>query len=396
MRTSLVAFLVAGLALCGAAGAAADGRGQYPAWLRNSFIDFGPAYLANDFSSAQLEPGFGPAAVNIPHMGARVTLLGHNFSRYLSAQATYMRPVVWTHYAGLDGAYSGRLLTNVVTVTARTTTSLGGPFSTHLEGGLAIVTRGAFSQGGRVVIKDADFPTTVWGGGLKYRLNQKWDLQGSLAYVPANEAFRQPSITVFATSAVLNLRPLPDDEVRANSTTETVFPKNVVQVGRATNALGTGPNDFMAGTLHLFWGGHARVARGMHLRYQRNLFHTRRLFSLDGGMSVGNWWSVEDWQNFTTVSVYPMFRFTPIRTRIADAYVYYSLAGPSYLSRCVIDGIDTGRHFTFQDLTGLGWYFGERRQVNLDLGIGHYSNGNLFPHNSGVKIPLTASMGVAF
>ena len=113
-------------------------------------------------------------------------------------------------------------------------------------------------------------------------------------------------------------------------------------------------------------------------------------------MSVGNWWSVEDWQNFTTVSVYPMFRFTPIRTRIADAYVYYSLAGPSYLSRCVIDGIDTGRHFTFQDLTGLGWYFGERRQVNLDLGIGHYSNGNLFPHNSGVKIPLTASMGVAF
>src|SRR5439155_23413055 len=181
MRTSLVAFLVAGLALYGAAGAAADGRGQYPAWLRNSFIDFGPAYLANDFSSAQLEPGFGPAAVNIPHMGARVTLLGHNFSRYLSAQATYMRPVVWTHYAGLDGAYSGRLLTNVVTVTARTTTSLGGPFSTHLEGGLAIVTRGAFSQGGRVVIKDADFPTTVWGGGLKYRLNEKWDLQGSLA-----------------------------------------------------------------------------------------------------------------------------------------------------------------------------------------------------------------------
>jgi len=42
---------------------------------------------------------------------------------------------------------------------------------------------------------------------------------------------------------------------------------------------------------------------------------------------------------------------------------------------------------------GTGIYFGEKRNLNAELMIGHYSNGNLFPHNDAVKVPLTLKVG---
>ena len=72
------------------------------------------------------------------------------------------------------------------------------------------------------------------------------------------------------------------------------------------------------------------------------------------------------------------------------------MAGPSYISKIVLDGVDTGKHFTFQDAMGLGIFFGERRNLNAELKIGHYSNGNIFPLNGAVKIPLSLNVGYAF
>ncbi|MCI0447950.1 hypothetical protein L0152_32625 [bacterium] len=39
----------------------------------------------------------------------------------------------------------------------------------------------------------------------------------------------------------------------------------------------------------IFFGGRAEVADGIWVRYQRNVFHTRKLFSLDMGSSFGYW-----------------------------------------------------------------------------------------------------------
>ncbi|HKH63798.1 MAG TPA: acyloxyacyl hydrolase, partial [Flavitalea sp.] len=96
------------------------------------------------------------------------------------------------------------------------------------------------------------------------------------------------------------------------------------------------------------------------------------------------------------LSVFPLFRFTFIRTRPADLYFYYSVAGPTFISKTKIDDVNTGKHFTFQDLMGLGIFSGKNRNINAEVRIGHYSNGNIFPYNEGVKVPLTFNLGYAF
>ena len=76
--------------------------------------------------------------------------------------------------------------------------------------------------------------------------------------------------------------------------------------------------------------------------------------------------------------------------------MYYSIAGPSFISKTVIDDEDIGKKFTFQDNMGLGFFLGENRNYNLEFKIGHYSNGNIFEQNPGVKIPFSLNVGYAF
>ena len=55
-----------------------------------------------------------------------------------------------------------------------------------------------------------------------------------------------------------------------------------------------------------------------------------------------------------------------------------------------------GIAFTFQDFMGFGVYLGPRRQFNVGVKINHYSNGNIFTENAGVKIPYTFNLGYTF
>jgi hypothetical protein len=77
-------------------------------------------------------------------------------------------------------------------------------------------------------------------------------------------------------------------------------------------------------------------------------------------------------------------------------YFFYSIAGPAFTSRNFLDGKNLGGKFTFQDHMGTGFLFGESRNLNLELKIGHYSNGDTFPANEGVKIPLALNLGYTF
>ena len=97
-----------------------------------------------------------------------------------------------------------------------------------------------------------------------------------------------------------------------------------------------------------------------------------------------------------TLSVYPMLRFTALRTKPLDLYFNYSVAGPTFISKITIDGKDTGREFTFRDFMGMGIYAGKLRKLNAEINIGHFSNGNIFPSNAGVKIPLSFNLGYTF
>jgi hypothetical protein len=45
---------------------------------------------------------------------------------------------------------------------------------------------------------------------------------------------------------------------------------------------------------------------------------------------------------------------------------------------------------------GIGGYIGHQKLLNTEISIGHFSNGNLFPDNAAVKIPLSFSIGYSF
>jgi hypothetical protein len=44
----------------------------------------------------------------------------------------------------------------------------------------------------------------------------------------------------------------------------------------------------------------------------------------------------------------------------------------------------------------MGMYAGKKRKFNFEMRIAHYSNGNLFPDNDGVKVPLSFNVGLSF
>lgn len=371
-----------------------DGRTQYPGWLQDSYIDFGPGWINYPFSQRQLEPGYHANEISIPNAGARVTLFGHNFTPHLSAQITYLRPVQWVRYAGINGMPARRSVwMNVAGVTARGTLPLGDRFSAYAEGGLGIVTRHGFDSEDGDIVADANYATVLFGTGIKYRLNRTWDLQAGAVYTPPNDRFRQPQTLMFSGSAVLNLR---SDPSGASVASGVHFPRHAVQVGYTTNAFGTGVNHFFSGKVPIFWGGHVDVRQGGAVTYMVNVFHTKKLFALDAGASIARYQSMNDNSTFMTVSVFPRFRFIPVRTKAADVYVFHSVAGPSFISKSSIAGIDTGKRFTFQDMMGLGCSTGPSKSISIEARIGHYSNGNLFTRNAGVKIPLTFSIGYAF
>jgi hypothetical protein len=167
-------------------------------------------------------------------------------------------------------------------------------------------------------------------------------------------------------------------------------------VGYSANTFAYGLNHFFSRTVPVFWWGEVETRQGVTLDYERNMFHTRKRFAFDLGASASYWKSSGKNDIFRTLSVYPLLRFTVRRTQSADVYVNYSLAGPSYVSRTVIDDRDTGVRFTFQDFMGLGVFLGKNRRTSVEIGIKHYSNGNMFPRNAGITIPLTLSLGQTF
>ena len=146
----------------------------------------------------------------------------------------------------------------------------------------------------------------------------------------------------------------------------------------------------------IFWIGDVKLSKGYYITYEHNLYHTRRWFSLDWGARIAYWESNEQKENFSTYSIYPSFKIWLVRNKKFDLYVTYSAAGPTYISKPVIDNINTGKHFTFQDFMGIGVFMGKNKRINIHSSIMHYSNGNIFPQNTGIAVPSTLAVGYSF
>ncbi len=375
-----------------------DQPAQYPRFLSNSYIGVQLGYIDYPFSGSQVQPGFQAQSIRVPHLAARVFLIGHEFNQYFSAQISDMRPVEWVEYRNVNGD-QGRhsVWMNVAGLTAKARLPLTRTVSVYGEGGLGIVTRKGFAINQSPVVNDAGYATLLFGGGMEYRVNDNWSLLTGVTAVPGRSADRQPRTLFFSGGFDYTVRHLPVEQAGADSANGPVWPKNIVQVGYVTDALGYSANDFVSnGAVPVFWTGSVQVASGLSVNYQRNVLHTRRLFALDFGASVSSWTSRKAGQRFYTASVYPVARLIAIRTNPVELYFSYSLAGPALITRTAVDGEDTGRHFTFQDFMGTGVFLGRKRRVAAEVRIAHYSNGNLFPQNPGVTIPLGFYLGTSF
>ena len=375
----------------------ADTRTQYPLLLRNSYFSINLGYLDYAFTAQQLEPGFTAEAIDIPRLAVRAVLIGHQFTSYFAVQAHYARPVQYVSYHNVNGEIAGHhVWMHFGGITAKSQVALNRRISAYGEAGIGLTSRSGFEFGTEPVVRDAHFANLLLGGGIEYHVNRNWDLLGSTLYSQGKSEQNQPGTLFTSGGFRYTMRELPSAVVEENRRGGYIFPEHMVQVSYTSDTLGYGWNTLVSRKIPIFWGGNVRVARGFAVHYEQNVFHTKKIFGFDVGGSAGFWRSRENADWFQTLSIYPLFRFTFLRTRPADVYFSYSLAGPTYISKSVLDGLATGNAFTFQDFMGFGVFLGPRRQFNVGVKINHFSNGNIQTENAGVKIPYTFNLGYTF
>lgn len=372
-----------------------EGRTQYPPGLKNAYFGVNIGYINYPFSMSQLEPGFTADGVTIPHAAVRIVLYGCPINKYLSARITYMRPVNWVQYRNINGDhYNHSVWMNIAGLTLQGHLPLGNKFSLTGEAGLAVITRNGFSINDIPVVRHANYGTGMFGGAIQYHINKKWDLQLSTVWSPEHQKTRQPHTLFMAGGFNYTLRTLPAETVKKHATNGNFFPRQQLIAGYSSNAIGYGVNTAVSkGPVPIFWGGDAQVKSGISLSYQRNIFHTWKVFAMDWAVHTGFWKSRIGNESLFTFSLNPVLRFHAIRGKKTDFFFEYSVAGPTYISKVNLDQVELGRKFTFHDFMGMGIYTGKDKKLLAGLRIAHYSNGNLFPQNDGVMIPLTLNLG---
>ncbi len=376
--------------------AAQDKRMQYPHFLLNKYFGVSEGHITYLPPIQKLEAGYNAQEIRLPHPGVRI-IFGHDFNKFLSAELSYMRPVDWILYRNINGDQQQHSVwTNVVGLTLITHTEILKNLTVFGEGGLGYITQTGFKINNQFAVKDENYIDFLFGGGIQYHLNEKWALNISGLFPTSTKTIKGPYKTFYSAGFTYSIHKLPETILQNTSQKNSpVFPKNVVQVGYATNTFGYGVNAFAEKT-YIFWGGDVEIKNGFTVQYQHNVFHTRKIFSLSWGSSVGYWKTKQHNDDFVTISIFPVLRFTVIHSKPADLYFNYSVAGPTFISRVDMDGHDTGSHFTFQDYLGIGTFAGKNRKFNAEIRIAHYSNGDLVPQNGGIKIPLTFNLGYTF
>jgi hypothetical protein len=366
-------------------------------FLSNSYVGLQVGYIDYAFSNAQLQPGFQAQTVQVPHLAARVVLFGHEFNKYVSGQVSELIPAHGVDYQNVNGIPGNHYLwqDNIAGFTAKARLPLSKKWSLFGEGGLGVVTRNGFTINQATALKGANYATFLYGGGIDYRLNENWDFPTGVIVAPGQG--KQPNTVFFAGGFNYTMRRVPEEPATTDSRNGPIWPKNFIQVGYITNALGYDVNDFFTkGKVPIFWHGTIEVRSGVVLDYQRNLFHTRRFFALDWGAAISTWKSRINGDRFYTVALYPVLRIPIVRTNPVEFYFNYSLGGPALITRTTIDNVPAGKVFTFQDFMGIGIYLGRKRRATAEVRIQHYSNANLFLANPGVTIPLGFYLGTTF
>ncbi len=400
MKNFSVVMLFSVLVLFTGNASAERDRSELPGFINNSYlgISFGMGYY-----------GFGNDELKEPHVAKKVNsdqasgsvYLGHYFNEHLAFNLGLIRPLEWIKHEGLDNTDSnGSVRITLFTFTLRPTLKINRKLSVNGQGGLGYVSRKGIKKGGDIFIDNAEIVTFVTGAGLSYQLGKSWYADTDIIYSLPRESENQPGLLYTSFGIRYLLKHQPDKKIITDerSSKKSIFPYRLIAVGGFTRDLFYWePHEYFSPpNIPIFWIGDVKLNKGYYIMYEHNLYHTSRWFSFGWGARIAYWESNEQKESFSTYSLYPSFKIWLVRNKTFDLYVTYSAAGPTYISKPVIDNINTGKHFTFQDFMGIGVFMGKNKRINIHSSIMHYSNGNIFPQNTGIAVPSTLAVGYSF
>lgn len=367
-----------------------------PPIFSESYLGLSVGWPNFPFTQDNLVNGFTAQKIESPNVAPRI-FIGHFLNPYLAAQISLMRPIQWVRFSGVQYPNDNHTVwISLFGITLRPTLPISNKFSLYGDIGLGLISRHGFRINDVSAINNAFISTLLTGGGITYALNQRWHLDLGISYALQNTKKEQPHIFYAYTGFYYLLSRDPSD--KHYSKEEYFFPLNFIQLGFFNNNLFyENLNKYVTeGGLPIFWDGKIKNKNGVYLMYERNFFHTDRTFSLEWGASISRYQTQQQGQLYYAISLFPALKVWIIRSKIVDFYFTYSVAGPSYISRDSLDHVDVGGHFIFQDFMGIGFFLGKKKNFNINLKIGHYSNGNLFPENAGIEVPLTIAVGFTF
>jgi opacity protein-like surface antigen len=400
MKNLSVVMLFSVLVLFAGNASAERDRSELPGFINNSYLGVSFGMGSYGFGNDELKGSHEVREVSNKLTSGSV-YSGHNFNEHLAFNLGYIRPLEWIKYEGLDNTdSSGTVRITLFTFTLRPTLKINSKLSVNGQGGLGYMSRSGIEQGGDTFIEDGEILTLVTGAGLSYQLANSWYADADIIYSLPRESENQPGLLYTSFGIRYLLKQQPDKKKFADETPskKSHFPYRLIAVGGFTRDLFYWePHEyFHPPNIPIFWIGDVKLNKGYYIMYEHNLYHTSRLFSFDWGARIAYWESNEQKENFSTYSLYLSFKIWLVRNKIFDLYVTYSAAGPTYISKPIIDNIDTGKHFTFQDFMGIGVFLGKNKRININSTIMHYSNGNIFPQNTGIAVPSTLAVGYSF
>mgnify|MGYP003316217875 CR=1 FL=1 len=150
----------------------------------------------------------------------------------------------------------------------------------------------------------------------------------------------------------------------------------------------------------LFWSASTKVDTGWVLMYEQTIYHNKRFFSLDAGSNASYWHVNAHGNTQPAQSLYTLSGFLSMHVWIpmsrVHPYLYYSVAGPTLMSDSQFSTTRFSNDFSFQDQLGIGILFNKKPNIDLALKMIHYSNGDVFPINGGIDVPVVVSLGIRF
>lgn len=360
-----------------------------PKWDHHWFLDVTAGYVDFDFTNANLQSGFHAQNILTSTVGIRGEL-GYNFNRYVGLALSLMRGAQWVEYQNiLQPGDQHSVWNSLFGLTLRPTLPLGKYIGLYGESGIGYISRHGFTLQGLSAIPSSTVVTGIFGGGLLYNVWKDLFIDWNTIYALPNQGQDQPQTWYTGLGIFYLLGSSSNDGVNDES---AWFPDNFIRVDYMNKSL----FDVHVPPLPIFFTSNINTKQGISFLYERNFFHTSKVFSLEMGASFGAYSSSQLGNDFYTVSLYPEVKIWMVRCPRFDFYFTYSLAGLSFMSRNRLDNQEMGSYFTFQDFFGIGTFLGKTKHLNLNLQFLHFSNGNLFPDNPGVDVPLMFGLGYAF